>query len=292
MTKDIKQINNRSQGPPSAPSPLRAFSLSRLRAFVPSRLRAFAPSCLRAFALSCLLPFSLFSQDWKADLLKAYEIFNQDPLEIEIEHRFYPSLTAAVAQEQQTVWMCKKGSNYHVKQYGIELISNDRYVVMINENARIIGISNKNSDVSASVHEENRRKWDVVLQSIANLSTSLGIDTLQAKDTYTSTYLGERNGTKSYRFDYQRGEIQQSTVYLSGKTGLLERISCIYREPKEVEPGQFRQVRIELVYKKLLAGKKISNEQFSTSGIFQVNARGEVVLNSKYSQFRLLNNMN
>jgi hypothetical protein len=242
------------------------------------------------FFLLCVTLPGIYAQDWKADLGKAYEIFNQNALEIEVEHLFYPSLFTTVPTERQTVWMRKMGNNYHVKQYGMEMISNDRYVVMIDEKAKIIGINSNEKNLKTSGKEADRN-WDIVLQAIANLSSSLGIDTLQAKEFYTCTYLGQNDGTKSYRFDYRKGEFQQSTVYLSSRTGLLERISCVYREPQEVEPGVFRQVRIDMVYKKLLAGKKFNNDQFSTDGIFSVNAKGGVTLNGKYSQYYLINNM-
>ncbi len=235
--------------------------------------------------------FSLVSavaQDWKADIEKACSVFSSPNLEVEVEHLFYPSATASAPTERETVWLCKMGDKYHIKQYGTEFICDGNYVVLIKESAGIVGINKKEKKETSIQKNES---FDILLKSIADLAKSMGLDTIKQKDEYNCTYLGEHSGTKSYLFNYFYGEYKQSTVYLSAKTGLLQRISCQFRQPVEVEPGVLSEPRIDFVYKKQIAGKDFDNSLFSIAGIVAVNADGTATLKEKYSSYRLLNNI-
>ncbi len=238
--------------------------------------------------LACLITFSSYAQDWKADIEKAYSIFSSSNLEVEVEHLFYPSANASTSTEHETIWFCKMGDKYRLKQYGTEFICDGNYVVLVNENAGIVGI-NKKEKKDANVQENE--SFDILLKSIANLATSMGLDTLKQKEEYTCTYLGEHNGTKSYRFNYSYGEYKQSTVYLSTKTGFLERISCIFRQAVEVEPGMLSQPRIDFVYTKQVAGKNFDNNFFSIADIVSIDANGTATLKERYRNYHLLNNI-
>jgi hypothetical protein len=223
-------------------------------------------------------------------MAKAGQFFTQDAFEIEIEHQFYPSTTASTPTERQTVWMYRQSDNFHLKQYGTEVISNDRYTVFIKEDSQVIGIERKQKP-SDNSGQNKASGWELVTQAFTRMATTLGLDTIQPRKKYSSTYLGESGGSKSYRFDYAYGNYEQSTVHLSSKTGLLERISCIFREPQEVEPGIFSKVKIDFVYKKQLSGKKSDNRLFSTDHILTVSPTGEVKLKEKYKEYRLLNHL-
>jgi hypothetical protein len=246
-------------------------------------------SPLWALALLCLLSSTLSSraQDWETDITNACRIFTQDAIEIEIEHQFYPTTTGTTPTERQTVWMRRQGENFHLKQYGTQVISNDRYTVIIKDDSQVIGIENK----QPSKNQAKTQGWELVTEAFTRMATTLGLDTIQPRKPYTCTYQGETNGSKSYRFDYAYGEYEQSTIYLSAKTGLIEKISTIFRQPQEVEPGIFQKVRIDFVYKKQQSSKKFDKRLFSTDDILTVNAAGEVTLKGKYKNYRLLNHL-
>jgi hypothetical protein len=229
-----------------------------------------------------------YAQDWETDIAKATRFFTQDAFEMEIEHLFYPSVTAVVPIERQTVWLHRQGDNFHLRQYGTEVISNDRYTVFIKEDSRVVGIERKEKTPGGG----QSSGWESVTQAFTRLATTLGLDTIQPRRQYTCTYLGESGGSKSYRFDYAYGDYEQSTVYLSSKTGLLERVSCIFREAVEVEPGLFRKVRIDFVYKKQQIVQKSDGTRFSVDHILTVSPGGEVELKGKYAEYKLLNHLN
>lgn len=228
----------------------------------------------------------VWAQNWDADMAKAGRIFSEEAFEIEIEHLFYPSTTTTTPTERQTVWLRRQGDNFHLKQYGTEVISNERYTVFIKEDSQVVGIERKEKTAG-----NKAPGWELVTQAFTRMATTLGLDTIRSRKNYTCTYQGESGGSKSYRFDYAYGDYERSTVYLSSKTGLLERISCIFREPQEVEPGVFRKVRIDFVYKKQFSAKKFDSYLFSIDNILTVSSAGEVKLKEKYENYRLLNHL-
>ncbi len=241
------------------------------------------------FIFGCFLG-SAFSQDWKADLERASAIFLSADLDIEIEHLFYPSPTAAAATERETVRFSKQGDKYRLAQYGTELVCDGNYVVLVNDHAGVVGI-NKTETGQPNSQVKHSEGFDALLNSIGNLAKTMGLDTLPDRESYTCTYLGEHQGVKSYRFDYPYGEYRQTTVYLSSKTGLLERISCIFRRAEETEPGELNQPRIDFVYKKQVTSVDFPDSLFSFSDIVTVASDGSVTLMEKYGTYILMNNL-
>ncbi len=250
--------------------------------FVPLRLRAFALSCL-FFCTPCV-----WSQDWDTDIAKAVRIFKEDAFEIEIEHLFYPSLSAVTPTEQQRVKLLKQGDKFRLEQYGTEIISDGRYIVFVHPEARVVGIEPRHrSDAS----QPPSQGWKLIMQTLDQISLAQEAQTTSSGKGYTCTYLGKSAKSKAYRFNYDYGEYQESTVYFSDATGLLERITVVFRQPVEVEPGISRQVRVAFLYKKQQSGKKIDNRYFSIDDIVTVNAKGEVKLKEKYNEYQLLNHL-
>ncbi len=270
-------------------SPLRAFAPSCLRAFVPSRLRAFVLSCFRAFALSCLLPFTLFSQDYKADLEKACTIFTRDNYEVEIEHLFYPSYTAVAPIEKESMWVYKSGDNYHIRQYGVETIINPEYLVMIHEDEQIICLDEVQG--TGKLTPEEKEGVSLMIKGMLNTANSLKEKGMPAATGPEVKYTGTANGSKTYRFDYKEGEYTRTDITLSAKTGLLEKITCYYRAPFELEEGKYALVKVDFVFKKQTVIKNIDNSQFSIGHILSVNARGEVTLREKYKGYNVINHI-
>lgn len=250
---------------------------------------------LKKAAATILLSVCTFvpaiAQNWQVDLEKACRVFSAQSLEMEIEYLFYPSVNATQPAERQTVWLRKMGGNYHLKQYGMEVIRNSRYTAFVNEQAKVAGVGNTEIKPLAATQEEPVADIQEMAKIITEYLSILEIDSMQNKENYTSHYLGISGGTKKYRFDYNSGKFLHSTVYLSTKTGLLEKISCVLRESVEVESGVFQQVRLDMVYRKQETGKKFTEDMFSTDKIVKINSQGEAILAEKYSQYRLLNNI-
>ncbi|MDR1680058.1 MAG: hypothetical protein LBR81_09845 [Prevotellaceae bacterium] len=231
---------------------------------------------------------TLHAQDWKADIEQAYAIFSEPNLEVEVEQLLYPSAAATVPVERETIYFARQGDKYRIRQYGTEFVSDGSYVVFVNTSAGIVAVKQKETQQADTKPSEG---MEILQQSIANLAKAYGLDTLQQQEQYTCSYLGEHNGTKSYRFDYAYGEYTQTTVYLSVKTGLLEQISGVFRQAVEIEEGTKSQPRIDFVYKRQSTGKDFDGSLFSISGIIAFDAQGAVTLKEKYSNYRLLNNI-
>ncbi|MDR1729036.1 MAG: hypothetical protein LBR52_00010 [Prevotellaceae bacterium] len=252
---------------------------------------AFALSCLRPFVFLCFCSFyaaCAWSQDWDTDLAKATRIFREEAFEIEIEHLFFPSLSAVTPTEQQRVKFLRQGDKFRLEQYGMEIVSDGRYLVFIHPEAQLIGIEPRHRPDASQPPSQG---WKMIMQTLEQISLAQESQATTSGKGYTCTYLGRIAKAKAYRINYDYGEYQESTVYFSGQTGLLERINVVFRQPVEVEPGISGQVRVSFVYKKQEGGKKIDHRYFSIDDIVTVNSKGEVKLKEKYNKYQLLNHL-
>lgn len=245
---------------------------------------------LRVLALLCLLSCTLSSraQDWKADLERATKVYHSENLSLEMELHFYTPPTATVPASKEKVSMYKAGDRYRVKQFGMEMIHTPEYMVLIDQNNRVISIAqNKPAQKKSELSPETKELFE---QAVKELVETLGIDTVFSTPRFTAENGGKRSGSQIYRFVYTQGKYSESTVYLSEKTGLIEKVSCLLRDPVETEEGIFSRVRIDFHFLKQAGDKKPDNRLFSTDKIFTVNAQGEILLQDPYKDYRLIVN--
>lgn len=135
-----------------------------------------------------------------------------------------------------------------------------------------------------------------MLDAFSNLMTALGIDSIndnkQKEPDYAVKYTGKKQGLKSYELTFKEGSVlEKMQVYLSEKTGLFSKTVCVFKEPVEVEPGVFKQVRIEFLYTKQLVNKAMDDALFDLKNILTVNKNQEVLLVDKYATYYLINNL-
>lgn len=240
---------------------------------------------------SWLFCISLQAQDYKVDFKKACDIYTHNNYEVELGYLFYPSLTASVPIEKDTVWMRKMGSNYHLKQPDTEMIANKKYIVIINKYAQTVGIDKIREPIQEA--QEDKETRQLLLNAFTETLISLGVDTTQkdVKDPFICKYLGINSGSKVYQFDYNYGEYSRVISYISSKTGLLQKMTCFYREPVEIENGVFEKIKVEIIFLKQISGEKFTDSMFSLDHILSVDKKGEVVLKNKYTQYQLINNI-
>lgn len=238
-----------------------------------------------------MLCTAVYAQDYKADLERASRIWMADSYEIEMTHHFYPSLLAQTPTETQTVWLRKDGENYHAKYYGLEIINNRRYTVVIHHEEGFVGITERRAPQAQTA--EAKELQDLLAGAVKDFALSLGIDSTKAtsQEEFKAHYLGTSKGSKIYRFDYAYGQYSQSIVYISAKTGLLEKITAHLREPMEIETGKSGQVKVDIVFNKQISGEKYPEKLFSTDPVFSVDKHGTVTLNGQYSQYRLISHI-
>ncbi len=259
-----------------------AFNCDIARRYAERRTRSFA-----LFALLCLLP-NLSAQDWKSDLERASRVYSGENLELEMELHFFTSPTATVPASKEKISMYKAGDNYWVKQFGIEMIHNSQYMVLIDENNRMISVGkNREPQKANEISSETKEMFQ---HAVKDLVTTLGIDTVFSKPRFSSENRGKTGGSQVYQFFYTQGKYSESTVYISAKTGLLEKVSCLLRDPVETAEGVLSRVRIDFLFLKQEGNRKPDKSLFSTDGVFTVNAAGKIVLKDKYRQYQLIVN--
>jgi hypothetical protein len=268
----------------------RRYAEQSLRPFALSRFRPFAPSRLRAFVLSCLSCFSCFSQNYRADLEKACTLFTRENYEIEVEHLFYPSYTAVAPVDKGNVWIYKAGENYRMQQYDTEVIVNSDYIVMIYEDDRVICIEEKQGP--GKLHPGEKEGVEALIKGMTQAAAQYGQQRQTAGEPEISVkYTETAGGAKSYRFDCDRGAYTRMDISICGKTGLLEKITCYYREPFEVEEGKFDRVKVDFIFRKQAGITRVDPGKFSVDPILSVNARGEVMLKEKYRGYEVINHI-
>jgi hypothetical protein len=184
--------------------------------------------------------------------------------------------------------MYKAGDNYHIRQYEVETIINSKYLVMIHEDEQIICIDEAQG--TSRLTPQEKEGVSLMIKGMVNAASSLEGKEMPAIGPDVK-YTGTANGSKTYRFDYKEGEYTRMDIALSAKTGLLEKITCYYRAPFELEEGKYAQVKVDFVFKKQVAVKNVDNSRFSIDHILSVNARGEVTLKGKYKAYNVINHI-
>lgn len=241
------------------------------------------------FIFTILSCFTAYAQDYKADIEKACRIFWEDSFEMEMEHHLYQSPEAKEPAEKETIWMCKSGDSYRTKYYGTEVICNPPYMIMIDDNWKIVSIEKQQAPVAPT--EEDLKNKEIYMDAMKEMLSKLGVDSVKAssKETFAGEYLGQKNGSKIYRFNYLYGTYEQVTIYISLKTGLIQKMACITREPMEVQPGVHSKVKIDMIFRKLENGKKYDKKLFSFDDVLSINNNGEITLKEKYVDYHLIN---
>jgi hypothetical protein len=243
--------------------------------------------------LACLIAFFFFfvnavtAQDYKTDFEKAMNIYKEKAFEIQMEYLFFPSQTATKPQEREMMILKKQGDEFYSNQFGLEMVCNNRYVLMIDEAKQIIAIDHKPKQNGKPDPELTAK----IQGALKNLATSLGIDSVSKDAGYTVTYAGIKNGLKEYIIDYKYGEYEKTVCYIDPKQGDLKRMTLFYREPMEVEEGKTTKVRVEINYIKQLANPVFSKDAFSMEKYIDLQKDGEVKLKEKYKTYTVINHL-
>lgn len=234
----------------------------------------------------------LFSQDYKADIEAVINTYQATTYDVAYEYVFYPSYTSTEALERASIQVRRDGKLFRIKQFGMEVISNADYTLIISENTGLIAIDKRREKKEASGLDEQFR---MDLQSkLENIGKQMGWDTLAAQSDemyFDVVYNGETNGIKSYTFNYYEGDVSKAELYINATKKTLHKQVLFYREPFEVNEGEFANVRIEIDFMQQDFKPRFDADTFEIDSYLSIGNNGKVTLKGKYKNFRIINHL-
>jgi len=249
---------------------------------------------IKKHAFLMLLPlFSVFysnAQNFEEDMKKVAERYNKGNYSIEVDYVFYGGHDGSIPLDQQTTSIRKKADHYHTNQFGTEMITNSKYLLVIDNQNKVIAIDKKRKEKKASSEEQEK-----VEALYLELYKALGIDPNQAKVSEADrkvSYLGISRGKKGYRISYSYGEYEHFELYFNTKNNQIEEVWMYFRKPMEIEAGIYKKPKVKLVYEKQKIDPIFNKNEFDISQYIRITANKEVVItNEKYKNFELINHL-
>ena len=236
--------------------------------------------------------FSVLAQNFEEDLQKVGETYQSGNYKIEVTYTFYGGHEGMVSLDQQTTSVVKKGNNFHTHQFGTEIITNKKYVLIIDHQNEIIAIEKTHKEATAKEKEKGKKAIEAMYQE---LYTTLGIDPEKAKvteDDIKILYLGASKGMKGYRLSYTYGEYEHLDLCIDPQSNLLKEVWMYFRKPMEIEEGVYKKPKVKLVYGKQIINPVLDEREFSIDQYLDILANGEAtIVHSKYKSFELINHL-
>ncbi len=245
------------------------------------------------FSLLILLlvsTFSLQAQDYKEDFEKAAAIFQEEVYELKMEYLFFPSYTATEAIERETIHMQKEGERFRLNQFGLEVIYDEKYILLIDAESRIIAIDKKR-DTPNATKTDNTAALEALEGVVGKLAVKMGWDTLNTEPVYQTSAGEVKNGEKSYSYTYDYGVYEKFVLYIDAKTGLASKQVLYYREPIEIEEDRFSKVRVEINFLKQKVNPVFDEDTFNVVNYLTIQSDGTAQALGKYRDFVLINHL-
>lgn len=239
--------------------------------------------------LIMLCVFLVKAQDYKADFAKAMAIYKEKAYEVQMEYSFFPTYTAEVPLEKETIGMKRKGEKFYANQFGIQTLCDEKYLLIIDDETKTIAIDFYQKPSNKKVDPKLKAQLD---KTIKSLSLSLGLDSVKGKEeNYKVDFLGIKNGKKQYACTYKSGQYEKSIITLDAKLGHIVDTKFFYREPMDIDNGRKSKVRVEINYVKQQANPSFSKEIFDIKKYLEIRKNGEVILADKYKKYTLINHL-
>jgi len=187
--------------------------------------------------------------------------------------------------------MKRDGNQFRMYQFGTEVICDNQYILMMNEQSEFIAIDKKRTP--AEPDKADQRAMNELNTAIADLGKAMGLDTMDisAEDNYEVDYLGVKNGQKTYAFNYKYGEYEKIVLYIDTQTKLLSKYTMYYKQPIEIAEDQFSKVRIEVNFLKQTNTPNFDKDTFNIRKYIDIKSDGKVKVLGKYSDFNLANHL-
>jgi outer membrane lipoprotein-sorting protein len=217
------------------------------------------------FSFTCGLGFG---QDFKTeirDLRSGYE--NLQSLHVTMTISVFESAQVSKPFFEEKADIKRDGTNYSYRFGSIEMLMNDRCLIMVDHEARELVFSNRDVGMEQSLTDPVKMNLDSVL------------------DLYGEPKLiSASGGINHYRINQNKGLIHQVDIYLSSAKKLLQKIEYRYKDEQFVRinfdvfdktPEFAASVFDDGYYVKLLNGKLIPGPRFKGFEIVQPGAESE-----------------
>lgn len=240
-------------------------------------------------AIVCLShTFCALSQDLKADIEAYASLYKQKRYSTEIECFLYTDNEAHKLLEKYSFLVYKDGVNSYSKYGDVLTVSNSKQKVTINSHAKVISVvpvsNNDENNIVLSVEADKALK-NVLQEQMEKLNKQL--DSIKNNIEFK----GVQNGEKVYRLSFPYGEIKTCDYYFSAKGKLLNRIVLYVRDPMQVSPNVFENVKLIVDCRKQDFKSKISKKQFSLTDVLSISKDGDVILQEKYKDYYVINHL-
>jgi len=215
--------------------------------------------------------FSSFCQDYKQEVVKinrAYE--NINGVVIDAKLQLFNSFTSTTAIEDQFLNIHRKGDNYIYHMGTSEIVRNDKYFLLVDNNNRVIVL-----DSASKQHDEPQYFMLSRLDSTLNL--------------YKKVQLANLNATTG-RLIFTPGieSVDRFEVLYNKKTYLIEKIIFFLHVNNESGTG-VTQARVEIIYTSLRTNINFPQNEFSVSRFIKLKGKNAVLLPA-YADYKLYNN--
>jgi hypothetical protein len=237
------------------------------------------------------LSATIYAQNFEEDLKKVSEKYKSGNYLLEVNYIFYGGHESAKALDKQTVLIKKYEDYFHTNQFGTEIISNSKYVLVIDHQNKIMALELKHKESTAKDRAKAQKEVDELYQ---NLYTTLGIDPEKAKVTkedIKTTYLGQKEGHKGYRLSYSFGEHEHLELYFNSEH-LIAEVWMYFRTPMEVEEGVFKKPKVKMIYGKQNLNPIFDQKEFDIKKYVEIGKNKEVnITDKRYQSFELINHL-
>jgi outer membrane lipoprotein-sorting protein len=223
--------------------------------------------CHLAMLVICI---TACAQDVKKDITainKAYE--KADRLSMSLEYAVYLDGSRTPYEKEIGLYR-KNGSSLYMKQMGTEIMSNEKYVTIVNHDSKLVMM-------------DKARK-------VESLPWESSLDTLLSM--YQSVKFFVPEGTqniKAYSFRFAGGKYEKVDLWFNSSTYMAEKIQAHYRNKIENDDGPHK-VMLELNFRNIDTGSKPPAGIFSP-GAYVMQEKGKYVLKPAYRNYRLINHL-
>lgn len=216
----------------------------------------------------------LKAQDFASAFQQVNATYAKTPnISMQVQYSLFTNYVSTVPFENSIGFFVKEKGNYYSKLLGITTIQNSRYKLSVNENEKVIIVSNP-------AESEKAPSLPMIDSMLVRCSSKEVVDL----DNGTKRYILHFEKTVFSEFD--RIDIEINAAHFVSKLVLF------YREAVNLDESNTElkkeKPRLEISYSSINTQPVISQEQFSEKHYINVNGK-QIVLNSSFSNYRLLN---
>lgn len=163
---------------------------------------------------------------------------------------------------KETAIIKREGTNYLSQFSGMDMLMNEKYILMVNQNSKQIICSKRN------LKGEDKFSDPVSI----NLDSILGF-------YGTPVLIGSENNVEHFRVDQKQGTIRVVDLYIDTSLNVLKRLDYYYKE------GQYVKIQFEVFD----TSPVFDPAQFSDTN-YVVSEKGRLKPSVKYSSFNVVLN--